>query len=101
LEKYLLKFCLIESLIGQSTKKLNEFQFGFQKDKRTTDAIFIITSAIDYAKKRKHPLFACFVNLAKVFDSIYHNLLWKKLMSIGLSNKVLNILQSIYKDENS
>jgi len=58
-------------------------------------------SAIDYAKKIKLPLFACFVDLAKAFNSINHKLLWKKLMSIGLSTKMLNILQSIYKDATS
>jgi len=84
-----------------NNKILNESQFGFRKGRRTTDASFIITSAIDYAKKRNHPLFACIVDLAKAFNTINHNLLWKKLMSIGLSTKILNILQSIYKDANS
>ena len=33
---------------------------------------------------------------AKAFDSVNHNLLWNKLASMGLSTKMLNILQSMY-----
>ena len=76
--------------------KLNESQFGFRQGRRTTDALFIMTSAIQVSKKKKTPLYTCFVDFAKAFDSVNHNLLWKKLASMGLSTKMLNILRSMY-----
>ena len=76
--------------------KLNEAQFGFRKNRRTSDAIFILHTAIQVAKKQKKPLFTCFVDFAKAFDTINHHLLWTKLSTIGLSRKMLNILQNMY-----
>ena len=57
--------------------KLNESQFGFRQGRRTTDAIFIMSTAIQAYKKKKSPLYACFVDYAKAFDSDNHNLLCK------------------------
>ena len=48
--------------------KLNESQFGFRQGRRTTDAIFIMSTAINTFKKRRAPLYACFVDFAKAFD---------------------------------
>ena len=78
------------------TIKLNNSQFGFRQGRRTTDAIFIMTTAIQASKKKKIPLCTCFVEFAKAFDSVNHNLLWNKLASMGLSTKMLNILQNMY-----
>ena len=54
-----------------------------------------------YANKKNKPVFACFVDLAKAFDSVNFELLWLKLAHIGLSSKILHMLQSIYKSANS
>ena len=65
--------------------KLNEAQFGFREGRRTTDPIFIPSTAIQAYKRKRKPLYACFVDFAKVFDSIKHSLLWKKLADMGVS----------------
>lgn len=76
--------------------KLCESQFGFRQGRRTTDALFVITTAIQSYKKKKKPLFTCFVDFAKAFDSVNHKLLWEKLAYMGVSSKMINILQSMY-----
>ena len=76
--------------------KLNEAHFGFKKNRRTSDAIFILHTAIQVAKKQKKLLFTCFVDFAKAFDTINHHLLGTKLSTIGLSRKMLNILRNMY-----
>ena len=45
--------------------KLNEAQFGVRKNIRTSDAIFILHTAIQVAKKQKKPLFTSFVDLPR------------------------------------
>ena len=75
---------------------LNEAQFGFRPNRRTTDAIFILTTAVQDYKRRHKPVYACFVDFARAFDSVEHTLLWKKLAVMGLSNKILHILQDMY-----
>ena len=73
---------------------LCESQFGFRQGRRTTDAIFVITTAIQSYKKKNKSLFTCLVDFAKAFDSINHKLLWEKLASMGMSSKLLSILQA-------
>ena len=51
--------------------------------------------------KRIKPVFSCFVDLAKAFDSVNLKLLWFKLAHVGLSSKMLRILQSISLNANS
>ena len=70
--------------------KLNESQFGFRQGRRTNDAFFIMSTAINTSKKMRAPLYACFVDFAKAFDSVNHNLLWIKIASMGLSTKMLS-----------
>ena len=80
---------------------LCESQFGFKQGRRTTDAIFVITTAIQLYKKKNKSLFTCFVDFAKAFDSINHKLLWEKLTSMGMSSKLLSILQAMYANATS
>ena len=57
------------SLWADLNGKLNEAKFGFRKNRRTIDAIFILFTAIQSFKKKKKQLYTCFVDFAKAFDS--------------------------------
>ena len=54
-------------------------------NRRTVDAIFVL-SVIE-------PVFACFVDFAKTFDTVDHSILWQKLPNIGLGMNMLNLLE--------
>ena len=71
------------------------FQFGFQSNHSTTDAIFVLNSLIEYTKIKHQKLYCCFVDFRKAFDSVHHQLLWHKLSSIGVSTKLLKLLIDI------
>ena len=75
--------------------KMSEAQFGFRQG-RTTDPLSIMNTAIQFYKERKSTLYTCFVDFAKAFDSVNHSLLWSKLARMGLSARLLKILQSMY-----
>ena len=56
------------------------FQAGFRPDHRTTDHIFAIKTIINkYVYKLKKPVYGCFVDFAKAFDSVSRNSLLYKL----------------------
>ena len=80
---------------------VSEAQFGFRKNRRTSDAIFILNTTIQARKRRRKHLYTCFVDFAKAFDTVNHKLLWGKLTSYGLSSTMLNILQSMYNQASS
>ena len=65
--------------------KLPESQFGFRRNRRTTDCIFILNALIEQAKICMTNLFICFVDFRKAFDSVDHSSLWNRLISLGIS----------------
>ena len=76
--------------------KLNEAQFGFREGRRTTDPIFILSTAIQAYKKKRKPLYACFVDFAKVLTQLNTDYFGRNLQIWELAcTKILNILQSI------
>ena len=56
--------------MGQKYNILCEAQYGFRKGRRTIDPIFILTQIVLDASKKNKPVFSCFVDLAKAFDSV-------------------------------
>ena len=72
-------------------------QFGFRTNHRTTDSIFILKSLISkYVNKNKDKIYACFVDLRRAFDSLWHNGLRYKLIKDGLGRKLLNVISDMY-----
>ena len=61
---------------------LNDSQYGFRKNRRPMDPIFIMNCLIHHYKKKKKTLYACFIDFKKAFDSVNHSLLWNKLAKI-------------------
>ena len=59
----------------ERTEILPESQFGFRKDRRTTDCIFILNALTEQVNISKTNLFICFVDFRKAFDSVYRPLL--------------------------
>ena len=51
-------------------------------------------------RKDKGKLYCHFVDFKGVFDSIDHNILWKKLQEIGLSSRLIKIVSYIYSKAN-
>ena len=74
-----------------------ESQFGFRKNRSTIDCLFILNTGIELALSQKKTALAmcAFVVFKKAFDSINHTLLWSCLSSIGVSQRILAVLQSI------
>ena len=45
-------------------------KISFKANCRTSDHIFVIKTLMDKYKKNKKPLYMCFIDLQKAFDSI-------------------------------
>ena len=45
--------------------------------------------------QKGRPCYACFVDLEQAFDSVPHASLWFKLQNLGVSTKLIKIIQSI------
>lgn len=74
-------------------------QAGFRKNHRTSDHIFVLKTIIDkYVLNSKNgsKLFACFIDLKKAFDTVWHDGLFLKLQKAGICGKIYNIIKSMY-----
>ena len=75
-------------------KILSELQFGFQKNKSTEQAISAIVSNITDALANKQSSFCIFLDFAKAFDTVNHQILIEKLKYYGVDGPTLALFQS-------
>ena len=75
---------------------LSDAQFGFRKSRSTVDSIFVLHQLIEQFICSKRRLYCAFIDLKKVFDSVYRNALCYKLYNMGFDGKILNIFKSMY-----
>ena len=79
---------------------LNKNQIGFRYGFRTSDHIFVLKTLIDFYKIHKKPLFACFIDFRKAYDSVWREGLFFKLIQYGCSKNFVRILLSMYSSVN-
>ncbi|MEW8544065.1 MAG: reverse transcriptase family protein [Candidatus Thiodiazotropha sp.] len=82
---------------AKDNQLIGDTQIGFKKGCRTADHMFILTTLIDkYVKKLKSPLYVCFVDFKKAYDSIWRQALLYKLLMVNINGLFFNILKSMY-----
>ena len=80
---------------------LPEFQAGFRKGRGCLDNIFCLNAALQIRlQKPGNKTYAVFIDFKRAFPSVNHNLLWRKLANVGLSDKFIGILASLYSKAN-
>jgi uncharacterized C2H2 Zn-finger protein len=76
--------------------KLHEAQCGFRKGRGCVDQLFNLKQFMSLSRQKEKPLFMCFIDLKKAYDSVNRTLLWKAVREYGVSEKVVKILNSLY-----
>ena len=78
-------------------KLLSPSQLGFVLGNRCSDAHIIIYNLI---KKKCHSqssrIYSCFVDFKKAFDSVPRDLLLQKILDLGITGNVFNVIRHIY-----
>ena len=85
---------------SEDNNLLSPHQFGFRDDFRTADAAFSLRSIVSNYKMRNKPVYACFVDFSKAFDSVNRTALAYKLGRFGIKGNMLKLLQDMYTDVN-
>jgi hypothetical protein len=75
-------------------KILSQNQFGFQRGKSTENAVTSIVSRILQAKEKKESSYCIFLDFAKAFDTVNHNILVEKLDYYGVKDLALGWFKS-------
>jgi hypothetical protein len=91
---------IITSRLSSWASKQNilpEEQAGFRTKRVCDEQIFNLHAAIQTGTRRKQKVYALFIDFKRAFPSVPHDKLWSKLHTIGVSAKIIRILQSLYQ----
>ena len=75
---------------------LPEEQSGFRPNRSTTDMMFVIRRLQELARKKRIPLFPCFLDLTRVYDSVDRTLLWKVLTRFGVPLQMISVIRQFH-----
>ncbi|XP_040357166.2 uncharacterized protein LOC121046700 [Ixodes scapularis] len=76
---------------------LRELQNGFRWGRRLEDNLFVLTQAIEIAQKENRPLYLCFLDISKAYDTVEHRKLWTQLEERGLCREWIDLLREVYR----
>ena len=79
-------------------EKTRESQYGFRPGRGTVDAIFIVRQIMEKAREKKIDVHFSFIDFKSAFDTIWQKALWKMLRSIGVENRLVNIIEKLYDE---
>ena len=82
--------------ICEAEQYYGEVQYGFHSGRSTTDCIFMPLPAICHAKRNHQVISVAFCDIAKVYDSLDRELLYRKLDSLGFFGSIKSLIQSMY-----
>lgn len=71
-------------------------QAGFRPVYNTTFNTFTLNHFINKAKANKRPLYSCFVDLEKAYDSTPRDKLWNRLHHLGIRGRMLFAIAALY-----
>ena len=77
---------------------MHENQCGFRQGYCTVDNLFTLYSFFELLKRKKKKMYCAFIDFEKAFDKIWREGLWYKLLINNINEKMLNVIQNIYKD---
>ena len=75
---------------------LPEEQSGFRPNGSTADKMFVIRRLQELARKKRIPLYVCFIDLTKVYDSVDRTLLWTVLARFGVPQNMISVIRQFH-----
>jgi hypothetical protein len=79
--------------------RFSNVQFGFRPNMRTADSLFLFKTLINkYFNLSKKPIYSCFIDVRKPFDSVWCNGLFSNLQSAGIGSKTIKIIRGMHTD---
>jgi hypothetical protein len=85
----------------ETYKVLNKAQFGYTKNKSTTDLLIEVNEKITIGLNQGKYVGIILIDLQKAFDTFDQKILLKKCQNLGLRGKIYNIIKSYLKDRKS
>ena len=75
---------------------LPEEQSGFRPNRSTIDMIFVIRRLQELARKKRIPLYVCFIDLTKGYDFVDRTLLWTVLARFSVPQIMISAIHQFH-----
>ena len=75
---------------------LPEEQSDFRPNRSTTDMMFVIRRLQELAQKKRIPLYVCFIDLSKAYNSVDRTLLWTVLVRFGVPQNMISVIRQFH-----
>ena len=75
---------------------LPEEQCGFRPARSTTDMIFVARMLQEFGREKNTPIFMCFIDLMKAYDTINRRMLWRILARFGVPAKLIAVIRAFH-----
>ncbi|KAK3888678.1 hypothetical protein Pcinc_007291 [Petrolisthes cinctipes] len=85
----------IEGILEESA---SESQFGFRTGRGTIDAIFIARQILEKAREHNVPIHFNFIDFKSAFDTVLREALWIFLSSVGVNQRMINVIKKMYEN---
>ena len=89
---------LLDRMKKQTEICISESQFGFRPERGTVDAIFITRQVLEKAKEHNINVHMNFIDFKSAFDTIWRKALWKMMISFGVDQKIVRIIEGLYNN---
>jgi exonuclease III len=76
--------------------KLLEHQAGFRPGRSCADQIFTLRNLMSISKSDQQPLYMCFIDLQKAYDTVNRTYLWLVLEQYGIPSHLLELLRDLH-----
>ena len=75
---------------------LPEEQSGFRPSRSTIDMMFVVRRLQELGRKAGIPLFLCFIDIQKAYDSVDRSLLWQVLSHLGVPPQMIAVIREFH-----
>jgi hypothetical protein len=71
-------------------------QAGFRKGRGTRDEIANVRWILERTRERNKPVYLCFIDYAKAFDSVENSNLWNSMENMGIPEHLIGLIRDLY-----
>ena len=95
----ILRKVIMKRIENKLEQEVSNTQAGFRKKRGTKDHIFNLHMIIQKYREVNTGLHTCFIDYSKAFDCVNHEKLWNTLNEMNFHHKTVNLIRSLYEEQ--
>ena len=88
---------ILERMKKSIDQKLRDEQAGFRKERSCINQIATLRVIVEQTMEWQTPLFVCFIDFDKAFDSVDRQAIWDILRHYGVPDKIISVIRRLYE----